>query len=86
MDLQSQFEIVIVFDSQLLLPTEVVFVCGVDDREFAALEWRVLHLDAHEEKVRELHHVHWTDTTFAKEVRPVFLGVLVVDAILEVVR
>lgn len=35
--------------------------------------------------MRELHYMHRTDATFAKEIRPVFLGVLVIDAILKVV-
>jgi hypothetical protein len=33
----------------------------------------------------ELYDVHWTKTSFTKEIRPVFLGILVVDAVFEII-
>jgi len=86
MDLESELQIVAVLDGQNLLASEIILVRGVDDGEFAGLERRVLQIHADEEEVRELDDMHRADATLSQEVVPVLLGVLVVDAILEVIR
>jgi len=84
--LEPQSLIVIVFDYESLLTTEIFTVRGIDDSKFALLERSVLQLHAHQQQMRKLDDMDWTDTSTAQKVRPVFLCLLVVDSVFEVVR
>ena len=86
MNLEPEFKVVAVFDSHILFSPEVVLVRGIDDREFTCFERRVLHIDTHQKKVRKLNDMHRANAALTQEVGPVFLGVFVVDTVLEVVR
>lgn len=86
MNAQVELEPVLVRHDKITLGRDVLRVVRVDDRELAALELRVLELDAQQEEMRELCDVNRTDSVLLEEVVPVALTVLVVHAVADVVR
>ena len=83
-ELQSKRRIVHVFDSHCLFSRKLL-VRRVYDRILALLEWRILDINAEEEKMRKINHVDRTNASLSKEIRPIFLCVLVVYSVFEVI-
>jgi hypothetical protein len=63
----------------------VVLGISIDNGKFALAEDSILQINAEQEKMRQFNNVDWAHTTLPQEVCPILLGILVVNAVLEIV-
>ncbi|KAI6763960.1 hypothetical protein HG530_007749 [Fusarium avenaceum] len=82
---QTQRQSLIILDDEFILLGKVFIVSAIDDCEIACLEHSILHVNTEKQQMRKLNNVNWTDTSLSQKVGPVFLSILVVDAVFEVV-
>lgn len=85
-ELEPQFNSLLILDNKGGLPSEVFLSIGVDDGEFTLFEDCVLQVYTQQQQVRQLNDVHGAETPFPQKIRPVFLGIFVIDTVLEIVR
>lgn len=86
MELEPQLDSLFILDSKGGLPAEVFVSIGINDGEFTLFEDCVLQVYTQQQQMRQLNNVHRAETPFPQKVCPVFLGILVIDTVLEIVR
>lgn len=85
-ELEPQLNSLLILDNKGGLPAEVFLSIGVDDGEFTLSEDCILQVYTQQQQVRQLNNVHRAETPFPQKIRPVFLGILVINTVLEIVR